>query len=146
VPFVILIVAIVMIVAALRGQQSNMFTLLRSEFSGTNSFIPCSLAIIVLAVVGNIKPIRPVADGFIVLVFVVMLVAPANTQGGGFFAQLNAALRAAPPPSPTPAPATSSLAAPSLAAPATPTTGSSGFGATPGWTPFGWTPGYAPAS
>lgn len=84
-PFVFLILGVGLLVVAVKGTHQQFFTLLKSEFTGSNNFIVWVMAIAVLGALGFIKPIRPIALGFIVLVFLVMILK----NGGGFFSQLN---------------------------------------------------------
>lgn len=88
-PFVFILIGLVFLVTAVRGTQSAMFTLLKSEFVGTNSFVPWVSAILILGAVGYAKPIRPVADAMIGLVILAMVLA----NKGGFFTAFNQAIR-----------------------------------------------------
>lgn len=88
-PFVLVIVGLLFLVVAIRGTQGALFSLVKSEFQGTNSFIPWAAAIFILGAIGYVKTIKPVADGMIGLVILSMLLA----NKGGFFTQLNAGLQ-----------------------------------------------------
>ncbi len=84
-PFVFLIVGIVLLIVAVRGTHSQFFSLLKSEFTGSNNFLVWVMAIAILGALGFIKPIRPIALGMMGLVFLVMILK----NGGGFFSQFN---------------------------------------------------------
>lgn len=99
-PFVLLFVAILFLVVAVKGTQGDFYRLLKSEFVGTNSFIPWAAAILVLGLAGYVKPIRPVTHAFIALIFLVLIIA----NGGQIFGQFNRALTAPEAPATPPAP------------------------------------------
>lgn len=87
-PFVLLALGILFIVVAVKGTQGDFYALLKSEFVGTNSFIPWIAAIVILGLAGYIKPIRPITHAFLVLVILVMILA----NGGKVFGQFNKAI------------------------------------------------------
>lgn len=120
-PFVFLVAAIILIVAAVRGQASNMASLLKGE----SGFVSWALALIILGALGYIKPIKPVVHAFTVLVIVVLLLS-----NKGFFSQFNAAIKA---PAPTSTPTTPTAPAAPIVptAPSVPTSSSSAYNQTP---------------
>lgn len=87
-PFVFIFLAIGLIVVGLKGTQSQAFALLKSEFTGSNSFVVWVAAIAILGALAYIKPIRPVAVALMVLVLLVMVL----NNKGGFFSQFNSQL------------------------------------------------------
>jgi hypothetical protein len=88
-PFVFLFVGLLFLVTAIRGTDQAMFALVKSEFWGANSFVPWAAAILILAMVGYVKTVKPIADGLILLVILAMVVA----NKGGFFNMLNQGLK-----------------------------------------------------
>lgn len=88
-PWVFLIIGLVFLVSAIRGTESAMFALIKSEFWGSNSFVPWVAAIVILGAIGYAKPVRPAADAMIGLIILVMILA----NKGGFFTQFNSAIR-----------------------------------------------------
>jgi hypothetical protein len=88
-PFVFIVLGLLFLVVAIRGTQAAMFGLLKDELWGSNSFVPWAAAILILGALGYARPVRPIADAMIGLIVLVMLLA----NKGGFFGQLNAALR-----------------------------------------------------
>jgi hypothetical protein len=88
-PFVLLLVGILFFVVALQGTQGSLFSLLKSEFVGTNSFVVWAAAFVIIGLLGYIRPIRPITHAFLVLMLLVLIL----TNGKGFFSQFNAALR-----------------------------------------------------
>lgn len=84
-PFVFIVIGILFLVVAIQGTQAQLVALLKSEFVGSNSFLPWAAAIVILAAIGYAKPVRPIADAFIGLIILVMILA----NKGGFFTALN---------------------------------------------------------
>jgi hypothetical protein len=78
-PFVFLIFGILFLVVAVRGTQDAFFGLIRDEFTGPGNFVVWVLAIIVLGALGYIRAIRPVADAFVGLIILAMVL---NNKGG----------------------------------------------------------------
>lgn len=88
-PFVLIALGILFLVVAVQGTQGSLFALLKSEFVGTNSFIPWVAAFVILGLAGYIKPIRPITHAFLALLFLVLVLV----NGKGFFAQFNNAIK-----------------------------------------------------
>jgi apolipoprotein N-acyltransferase len=78
---VFVVVGLLFLVVAVRGTQDALFSLLKSEFTGTGSFIPWAAAIFILGAIGYAKPVKPVADAMIGLVVLGMVL---NNKGGIF--------------------------------------------------------------
>ena len=110
-PFVLLALGILFFIVSLQGTQGSLFTLLKSEFVGTNSFVVWAAAFVIIGLLGYIKPIRPITHAFLVLLLLVLVL----TNGKGFFSQFNSALRS---PVAPPAPTGTTGATPAVAAPA----------------------------
>lgn len=126
-PFVLLLLGLLFLVVAVRGTQTDFFSLVKSEFTGTNNFLVWVLAIVILGMIGYLKPIRPVAHAMIGLVILVMIIA-----NKGIFANFNQAIRN---PAATPAATTGTGAtAPAgTTAPAQPAASTSPTGGLMGW-------------
>jgi hypothetical protein len=105
-PFVLLALGILFFIVSLQGTQGSLFSLLKSEFVGTNSFVVWAAAFVIIGLLGYIKPIRPITHAFLVLMLLVLIL----TNGTGFFSQFNAALKSPVTPSITPPTATPSVA------------------------------------
>jgi hypothetical protein len=88
-PFVLLALGVLFLAVAWNNTTHDLFALLKSEFVGTNSFIPWVAALLILGLAGYIKPIRPVTHAFMVLIIIVLVLA----NGGGVFARFNDAIR-----------------------------------------------------
>jgi hypothetical protein len=125
-PFVFLIIAVMFIVIGMRNQGANAVVLLKSEFTGTNSFVPWIIALGILGAIGYWSPAKKVADAFLGLVMLVMVISnETKGQGGGLFAQLQAALTGT---TPDASPAVAGVTGGSSGATMTPATSTAGFG------------------
>jgi putative exporter of polyketide antibiotics len=81
-PFALLIIGIVLIVAATRNTQDNLFTLVKGDFTGPNNFLYWVVAIVAIGMLGYIPRLKPFSTAFLVLIGVVILLSHK-----GFFAQ-----------------------------------------------------------
>lgn len=93
-PFALLIIGIVLLVASVRNTQNDLFTLVRGDFTGSGNFIFWMISILIIGSVGYIPKLRPISVGFLILVVLVLFLTKGNPQGagGGFFAQFTNAL------------------------------------------------------
>lgn len=73
-PFFLLIAGIVLIVAAYRKRQGDLFRLLKDDFFGDNNFVIWTLSIVLIVSLGYIKQLKPITDAFLVLVILVIIV------------------------------------------------------------------------
>ena len=87
-PFAFIGLGLLLLVVAIRGTQNDLFVLLKSEFTGSNSFPVWALAIVLLGAVGYIKPLRPISDGLLFLVLLVIVLK----NGGDIFAKFDTAV------------------------------------------------------
>jgi hypothetical protein len=106
-PFALVFVGIVLLVAGVRDKQGDLFTLAKGDFTGKNNFFFWSGSILAVGAVGYIPRLKPVSDGFLVLVVVVLFL-----HNKGFFAQFSEALKTTET-APAPAAKPSTTAAPS---------------------------------
>lgn len=81
-PFALLIVGIVLVVAAVRNSQNDLFTLLKGDFTGQNNFIYWMLAILLVGALGYIPSMTKLSRAFLVLILVVLFLSHK-----GFFTQ-----------------------------------------------------------
>ena len=103
-PFVFLIVGVMLITIGARNQSANAIQLLQSEFTGSNSYIQWFIAVMVLGLIGYYKPVKPLADGLIGLVILVMILNDQTKSN--LFGAFETALQNT---TPTPAPASPQL-------------------------------------
>ncbi len=87
-PLFFLLIGILFLVLARNGTQGEFEQLLKSEFTGSQSFVVWASALVLLGLVGFFKPVRPIADAMIGLIILVLIL-----HNKGVFAQFNAALR-----------------------------------------------------
>jgi hypothetical protein len=81
-PFALLFVGIILLVAGLRGQIGNLTSLIKSDFTGSGNYFYWILAILVVGSIGYVKKLQPISDAFLTLVMVVLFLS-----NKGFFSQ-----------------------------------------------------------
>lgn len=93
--FAFLFAGLLLLVSGVRGTQDDLFALVRSDFTGEGNFINWAGVVILIGLVGYIRPLRPVSQAFLVLLLIVLLLSKGNPKlpQGGFFAQLFAQLK-----------------------------------------------------
>jgi hypothetical protein len=93
-PFTLVILGIVLLIAAVRGTQDQLFTLVKNDFTGPKNFIYWSVAILFIGALGYIPKLKPLSVTFMVLIVIVLVLARGNPSapGGGFFQQFTTAL------------------------------------------------------
>jgi hypothetical protein len=87
-PFVLVIVGLFLLIAAIRNQQGALFTLLKNDFTGQQNFIAWFLAIFLIGALGYIPKLKPLSIAFLILVILVLFISkdnPSNPGSGGFF-------------------------------------------------------------
>lgn len=84
-PFVLILAGAVLIVAAVRNTQQSLFFLLANDLTGQNNFVFWILSILVIGAIGYIPKLKPLSDGFLILVILVLFLR----KGTGFFAMFN---------------------------------------------------------
>lgn len=82
-PFVLIIAGIVLLVAAVRNSQQSLFLLLATDFTGPHNFVFWFLSILIIGAVGYIPKAKPLSDGFLILVILILFLK----KGTGFFDQ-----------------------------------------------------------
>lgn len=94
-PFTLIILGVVLLVAAVRGTQDDLFALVKGDLTGPNNFIYWLVAILFIGSIGYIPKLRPLSITFMVLVVIVLVLARGNpnTSGGGFFQKFTDALK-----------------------------------------------------
>ena len=102
-PFALIIVGIIMLVASVRGKQDELFQLIQKDFTGDNNFIYWVFAMLVIGALGYIPKLQPISTAFLVLVVLVLFLKRGDSRniGGGFFAQLTEGLASTSNTSPT---------------------------------------------
>lgn len=77
----LIIIGLVLLVAALRGTQDDLFNLIHDALTGPVSFIPWLLALLLIGALGYWKPLRGFSRTMMALVIIVIVV----TRGQGLF-------------------------------------------------------------
>lgn len=95
-PFFLLIVGLMLITVAVRNTQDVFVTLISSDFSGPGNFLYWVAALLLFGLVGYVPKLKPVSDGFLVLILLALVLSRGNPKfnaQGGFFGQLQSALK-----------------------------------------------------
>lgn len=88
-PFVLIIAGTVLLVAATRNTQATLYQLLVGDFTGPNNFVYWFLSIIVIGAIGYVPRLKPLSEGFMILVILVLFLS----KGTGFFDQFQAQIK-----------------------------------------------------
>lgn len=94
-PFALLLIGAVLIVAGIRNKLTDLGSLLVGDFSGANNFFYWMAGIAAIGSLGYYKPMQETSRLFLALVVLSMLLADQ-----GFFTQLVAALQSVKAPTP----------------------------------------------
>jgi hypothetical protein len=84
-PFALILVGIVLLVSAVRNTSSDLYTLVKGDFTGTDNFAYWLVSILIIGALGYIEPLKPISRVFLALIVIVLLIAHR-----GVFAQFNA--------------------------------------------------------
>ena len=86
-PFALLAIGLLLVIAAYNNTQTVLASQLKKDFSGNTGFIYWIAAVLIIGVIGYIKPMQTVSRAFLALILVVIFLT-----NSGFFAQFNSAL------------------------------------------------------
>lgn len=86
-PLFILLVGLLLVATGINGTTGTLFSLLKSEFTGRNSFVPWAASIVALGSIGYIPGAKAIANSLLALLFVILFLTK-----DGFFDQLSAAI------------------------------------------------------
>jgi hypothetical protein len=81
-------------VAGVRNTQGTLFALVKGDFTGNQSFIWWSVSIIGVGALGYYKETRALANSFLALILIVLILAQ-NKNGNNLFAEFRSALQSA---------------------------------------------------
>ena len=107
-PFALLIIGAVLLIAAVRNTQSDLFTLVQGDFTGQNNYIFWVVAILIIGAVGYIKPLKPLSTAFLALVILVLFLS----RGAGLFSRFTSGIASTQTPAPVSTSPASTTAAP----------------------------------
>lgn len=79
-PYALVIIGLLLTVAGARGSQGDLYALLKGDFTGNQSFIWWTISILAIGSLGYLPKMRGVANSFLVLVFLVLILS--NSKGG----------------------------------------------------------------
>ena len=94
-PYALIIAGIVLTVAGVRNTETALYTLLKGDFTGSNSFIWWTLSILGIGALGYVPETRKLANAFLALVLIVLVLA-----NKGVFQQFSTALKGSIPTAP----------------------------------------------
>ena len=86
-PFAFIIIGLVLLISGVRNTTDQLTTLVKGDFTGQNSYIRWTFAILVIGAIGYIKQIEPISRMFLVLVVIVLILS-----NKGVFASFNSQL------------------------------------------------------
>jgi hypothetical protein len=120
-PFALIIVGTVLLIASARNTLSNsqgtgLYQLLATDFTGQDNFIFWALAILLIGAIGYVPKLKPLSVAFMTLVIIVLVLR----KGTGVFSQFVNAI------------GTTQSATPSIAVPSSSASSSAGGGASSG--------------
>lgn len=93
-PLALLIIGTMFLVAAIRGkdQVDLLMSTLKDDFTGPNNFISWVIAIWMVTAVGYYKPLKPLSNAFLLLVFLALFLS-ANKHRQDFFSSFMAQIK-----------------------------------------------------
>lgn len=77
-PIVLLAVGALFLVAGIRGKQSELFALLKGDFTGQDNFFVWAFALAFIWALSYIPGFKPIANAFFALVIIVLLFSHAD--------------------------------------------------------------------
>lgn len=96
-PLFILVVAVILIAAGINNKLSELTALLKSDFTSDSGAVPFQIWIVAIFVTGSlgyIRELKPVANAFLVLVVLGLILAQQGKNGsGGFFEKFMQAMK-----------------------------------------------------
>ena len=94
-PFVLLIIGITLIVAAVRDKGDLLVGLVKGDFQGPNNFLWWIIALLIIGAIGYVEKLKPLSHGLLVIVLLVLVLKRSNPQSprGGFFEQFVTAIQ-----------------------------------------------------
>lgn len=81
-PFILIFTGLALLLTGIKGDPDKLYTLLKGDFTGPNSYLYWIFSIFVLGVIGYIPALQKFSRLFIVLVVIVLLI-----HNQGFFVQ-----------------------------------------------------------
>jgi hypothetical protein len=88
-PFALIVIGTVLLVAAARNTQGDLFDLVKGDFTGPNNFIYWFISIMIIGSLGYIPKLKPLSTAFLALVIVVLFLTRGKQ---GFFGKFTEAI------------------------------------------------------
>ena len=89
-PFILIIAGIILLTVAVRNTQDEFFYLIQGDFTGPNNYVYWVLAILVIGAIGYVPRLKPISNGFLILVVLVLVLK----RGTGLYDSFNTQLKA----------------------------------------------------
>lgn len=80
-PYILLLFGVPMFVSGVRGTEQDLWTLVKGDFTGSNSFLLWVAAIAVVGGAGYIKPLKPLSVAFMTLLLLVLFISNKGVIG-----------------------------------------------------------------
>jgi len=90
-PFALIFIGLIFMIAAVKGNHKDLFELLKKDFTGQDNFFVWVLAIIILVAIGNVEKLRPISNAFLGLIVLVIIIGNGKK---GLFENFMSQLRA----------------------------------------------------
>lgn len=86
-PFVLIIIGLVLLVAAVRNSQDNLFALVQKDVTGQGNFLYWIASIGIIGAIGYVPKLKPISTALLGLIILVLFISK-----GGFFEQFTTQL------------------------------------------------------
>jgi len=73
-PFALIFIGLILMIAAIRGKEKDLFSTLKNDFTGDKNFFVWIMAIFFLVGLGNVEKFRPISNAFLVLIVLVIII------------------------------------------------------------------------
>lgn len=74
-PLALFVFGVLFLVAAVRGKQKDLYSVLKDDFTGRNNFFFWAGSIWLIAAVGYVRELRALSNAFLVLVVLILLLS-----------------------------------------------------------------------
>lgn len=79
-PLFMIFAGVILVIAAIRGKQKDLFDLLKDDFTGSGNYFVWVIAVGFLVALGYIDKLKPVSNAFLTLVILVIILS--NSRDG----------------------------------------------------------------
>lgn len=92
-PFIFIIVGVVLVISGVRGTSSDLVTLVKGDFTGSDNFIYWVLAIGAIGALGYVQNLKDFSNALLALVIISLILREQKNGAGGFFASFTSAVK-----------------------------------------------------